>query len=337
MPSLEGHNATGDEVRRARSFHEQCFVVDAHCDTALRLVQGASLAGTSAEGHVDLARLVAGGVDLQVFALWVDPRQRRSGFTVRCLEMLEAVRRAVAAHPDRLQLIETRRDLDEVHRSGKIGVLLSIEGGEALEGSLSALRAFQCLGVRALGLTWNLRNDLGDGVGQADSRGGLTAFGRQVVQEMNRLGMIVDVSHLSEPGFWDVLEVSRHPVIASHSNARAICDHPRNLTDAQIRALAARGGVMGMNFCPEFVRSDGPATLEDVVRHIDHIVALVGPDHVGLGSDFDGIDGTPVGLEDVSRLPAVTEALLARGYDEDSVRKILGGNFLRVFQQVLPN
>jgi len=285
---------------------------------------------------VDLPRLMAGGVDLQVFALWVDPRQRRSGFTVRCLELLEAVRQAVDAHPDRLQLVETRRDLDEVQRSGKIGVLLSIEGGECLEGSLTALRAFRRLGVRALGLTWNLRNDLGDGVGQAESRGGLTAFGRQVVHELNRLGMVVDVSHLSEAGFWDVLEVSSQPVIASHSNARAVCDHPRNLTDAQIRALAQMGGVMGMNFCPEFVVSDGSPTVEDVVRHIDHIVSLVGPDHVGMGSDFDGIDGTPVGLEDVSRMPAITEALLARGYDEDSVRKIMGGNFLRVFQQVLP-
>lgn len=325
-----------NRLAASNSFHRECFVVDAHCDTALRLVNGASLEDPEPKGHVDLPRLVAGGVDLQIFALWVDARQRRGGFTVRCLELLEAVEREVAAHPDRLQLILTRQDLNAARAAGKIGVLLSIEGGEALEGSLAALRAFYRLGVRAIGLTWNGRNELADGCGDADSGGGLTAFGRQVVQEMNRLGMVVDVSHLSERGFWDVLEVSRRPVIASHSNARAVCDHRRNLYDAQIRALAENGGVMGMNFCPEFLRSDGPATLEDVVRHIDHIVDLVGPDHVGLGSDFDGIDSTPIGLEDVSRLPALTEALLARGYDEASVEKILGGNFLRVFQSVLP-
>ncbi|HEY8496697.1 MAG TPA: dipeptidase [Limnochordales bacterium] len=325
-----------NQLAASNSFHQQCFVVDAHCDTVLRLVNGGSLDDPEPAGHVDLPRLVAGGVDLQIFALWVDARQRRGGFTVRCLELLEAVEREVAAHPDRLQLILTRRDLEAARAAGKIGVLLSIEGGEALEGSLAALRAFYRLGVRALGLTWNGRNELADGCGDADSGGGLTAFGRRVVQEMNRLGMVVDVSHLSERGFWDVLEISQHPIIASHSNARAVCDHRRNLYDAQIRALAERGGVMGMNFCPEFLRSDGPATLDDVVRHIDHIVNLVGPDHVGLGSDFDGIDSTPIGLEDVSRLPALTEALLARGYDEASVAKILGGNFLRVFQSVLP-
>lgn len=324
------------QLARSAAFHRQCFVVDAHCDTVLRLVKGASLAGPEPQGHVDLPRLAAGGVDLQIFALWVDARERRGGFTVRCLELLEAVQREVAAHPDRLQLIRSRHDLSAARESGRIGVLLSIEGGEALEGSLAALRAFFRLGVRALGLTWNGRNELADGCGDADSGGGLTAFGRQVVEEMNRLGMVVDVSHLAERGFWDVLAISRHPIIASHSNARAVCDHRRNLTDAQIRALAEHGGVMGMNFFPEFLRSDGPATLEDVVRHIDHIVDLVGPDHVGLGSDFDGIDGTPIGLEDVSRLPALTEALLARGYDEASVEKILGGNFLRVFQTVLP-
>src|SRR5690606_15365141 len=261
-----------NRLAASNSFHRECFVVDAHCDTALRLVNGASLEDPEPKGHVDLPRLVAGGVDLQIFALWVDARQRRGGFTVRCLELLEAVEREVAAHPDRLQLILTRQDLNAARAAGKIGVLLSIEGGEALEGSLAALRAFYRLGVRAMGLTWNGRNELADGCGDADSGGGLTAFGRQVVQEMNRLGMVVDVSHLSERGFWDVLEVSRRPVIASHSNARAVCDHRRNLYDAQIRALAENGGVMGMNFCPEFLRSDGPATLEDVVRHIDHIV-----------------------------------------------------------------
>ena len=317
------------------ALHQRAFLVDAHCDTALRLVAGASLADAEPKGHLDLARLEAGGVDLQVFALWVDARERRGGYAVRCIDLLEAVRREAEIHADRLHIVLDRQDIEHVKNTGKIGILLSIEGGEPLEGSLSALHAFYRLGVRALGLTWNGRNELADGVGEGETGGGLTAFGRQVVREMNRLGMIVDVSHLAEAGFWHVIELSDQPIIASHSNARAVCDHRRNLTDDQIRALAERGGVMGMNFCPEFVRADGPATLEDVVRHIDHIVQLVGPDHVGLGSDFDGIDSTPIGLEDASRFPAITEALLARGYDEVSVQKILGGNFLRVFQSVL--
>lgn len=320
----------------AHAFHRRCFVVDGHCDTALRLVEGASLADDAGTGHVDLPRLETGGVDLQIFALWVDAPRRRGGYAGRCLDLLDAVVREVDAHPQRLHLVQSCEDLGNIRETGRIGVLLSIEGGEPLEGSLAALRAFFRLGVRAMGLTWNGRNELADGVGEAASRGGLTAFGRAVVREMNRLGMVVDVSHLAEPGFWDVLEISEHPVIASHSNARAVCDHVRNLTDEQIRALASRGGVMGMNFCPDFLRPGGDATMDDVLRHIDHIVDLVGPEHVGLGSDYDGIDDTPRGLEDVSRLPRLTEALLARGYNEESVQAILGGNFLRVFQQVLP-
>ncbi|MBO8141561.1 MAG: membrane dipeptidase [Firmicutes bacterium] len=320
----------------AAAFHRRCLVVDAHCDTALRLAAGASLASQRPEGHVDLDRLAAGGVDVQVFALWADARERRSGLTVRCLDLLDAVWREMERWSDKLHPILTAADLEEAQASAKIGVLLSIEGGEALEGSLSALRAFYRLGVRAMGLTWNGRNDLADGVGEAATGGGLTSFGRQVVKEMERLGMVVDVSHLAEAGFWHVLEIYPGPVIASHSNARAVCDHPRNLTDRQIRALAGTGGVMGINFCPDFLRAGGGATLDDVVRHIDHIVGLVGPDHVGIGSDYDGIDSTPAGLEDVSRLPALTEALLRRGYGEKAVAAILGGNFARVFRQVLP-
>ncbi|HLT59379.1 MAG: dipeptidase [Limnochordales bacterium] len=320
----------------AHAFHQRCFVVDAHCDTALRLADGASLSGGDGAGHVDLPRLLAGGVDLQFFALWVDARQRRSGFAVRCLDLLDAVVREVERHHQHLSPILTSQDLRKAAEEGKIGVLLSIEGGEALEGNLAALRAFHRLGVRAMGLTWNGRNDLADGVDEGAAGGGLTRFGRAVVREMNRLHMVVDVSHLAEAGFWHVLELSEHPVIASHSNARALCDHPRNLTDQQIRALAGQGGVIGINFCSEFLRAGGGATVDDVVRHIDHIVDLVGPGHVGLGSDYDGIDAPPAGLEDVSCLPRLTEALLARGYDEESVQGILGGNFLRVLQQILP-
>lgn len=325
-------------MREGHRLHRESFVVDAHCDTALRLAAGGTLtpAAGAASGHVDLPRLRAGGVDLQVFALWVDSDQRRHGRLRRCLELLDAVVSETVRLGDDLHLILTPRDIDAAATQGKIGVLLSIEDGAALEGSLSALKAFYRLGVRALGLTWNGRNELGEGVGAAQGAGGgLTAFGREVVREMNRLGMVVDVSHLSDAGFWDVLDVSEAPVIASHSNARAVCDHPRNLTDAQIRALAQAGGVMGINFCPPFLHRSGSASVDDIVRHVDHIVDLVGPGHVGLGSDFDGISSTPVGAEDASRFPAVTEALAARGYADDAIRAFLGGNFLRVFRQIL--
>lgn len=321
-----------------QSIHEKSFVVDAHCDTALRLVAGETLTPPPGElsGHVDLPRLRAGGVNLQLFALWVDADHRREGFLRRCLDMLDAVNMEVTRCSDELHLVTAADDLETLSRTGKIGVMLSIEDGAALEGSLAALRAFYRLGVRAVGLTWNGRNELAEGVGAAVGQGrGLTSFGRDVVREMNRLGMVVDVSHLAERGFWDVLDVSDAPIIASHSNARAVCDHVRNLTDEQIKALAQRGGVMGINFCPPFLRSDGPATVDDIVRHIDYIVDLVGPEHVGFGSDYDGITTTPVGAEDVSRLPAVTEALMARGYDEAAVRAIVGNNFMRVFRQIL--
>lgn len=321
----------------AQRIHNESFVIDAHCDTALRLVDGETLTPSddSRNGHVDLPRLRAGGVNVQIFALWVDA-DNNTGLLRRCLDMLDAVTSEAARLSDDLHLIISADDIETVEKTGKIGVMLSIEDGAALEGSLSALRAMYKLGVRAMGLTWNGRNELGEGVGAAVGRGrGLTPFGRDVVREMNRLGMVVDVSHLSEAGFWDVLDVSTEPIIASHSNARALCDHPRNLTDEQIKALAERGGVMGINFFVPFLRRDGQASIDDIVRHIDHIVGLVGPAHVGFGSDFDGISRTPTGAEDVGRLPAITEALLRRGYREDDVRGILGNNFLRVIRQIL--
>lgn len=323
----------------ALSLHESSYVVDAHCDTALRLAKGVSLtpgADGEEDGHVDLPRLRKGGVDLQVFALWVDHDRHTLNAPQRALTLLDAVWREIDNHPDALRPILDAADLDAARAEGKIGVMLSIEDGAALGGSTAALRMFYRLGVRARGLTWNGRNELAEGVGPQQSGGGLTQFGRDVIGEMDRLGMVVDVSHLTERGFWDVTETTTRPFIASHSNARALCDHPRNLTDEQIKALAERGGVMGMNFFAVFIQEDGGASIADVVRHIDHIAALVGPEHIGIGSDYDGISRTPAGLEDVATLPRLTEALLAEGYDEAVIRGILGGNFKRVFEEVLP-
>lgn len=321
----------------AIALHERSFVVDAHCDTVLRLAKGESLTPETGEpkGHVDIPRLRAGGVDLQVFALWVDHDRHTLHAPQRALTLLDAMWREIEAHPDVLVPILQASDVARAKSEEKIGVLLSIEDGAALGGSLAALRMFYRLGVRALGLTWNGRNELADGAGSEESGGGLTKFGQDVVREMERLGMIVDVSHITEPGFWDVVKSTQKPFIASHSNARALCDHPRNLTDDQIKALADRGGVMGMNFFSDFVRSEGPTTITDMVDHIEHIAQLVGPEHIGIGSDYDGISRTPVGLEDVSTLPRLTDALLQRGFEDDAIVGILGANFKRVFETIL--
>ena len=333
LPATE---AADELVRRARRLHSQALVFDAHADTvALDVVEGRRRLGeTGKGGHVDLPRLRAGGVGLQVFTLFVPPAVPPAWNTLRALQVLDALAAELAANPDAFLWVVRGADIDRARQERRIGVIVTLEGCEVLAGSLSVLHAFYRLGVRAAGLTWNARNELADGVGEPRGAG-LTAFGRKVVEEMNALGMVVDVSHLSTRGFWEVLELSRHPVVASHSNAFALCPHQRNLTDDQIRGLAEKGGVMGINFFPGFLREDGRASIEDVVRHIDHVVSLVGPDHVGLGSDFDGISSTPQGLEDVSRLPALTEALVRRGYPDDAILKILGENFARVFRHVL--
>ena len=325
-----------EPAARARRLHAQALVFDAHADTvAVDVAAGRRrLAETGKGGHVDLPRLRAGGVRVQVFTLFVPPSVPAGWSSVRALEILDVLHAELAASPEAFLWVRRAADLDRARAEGRLGVVVTLEGCEVLSGSPALLRTFYRLGVRAAGLTWNVRNDLADGVGEPRGAG-LTAFGRQVVQEMNELGMVVDVSHLSVQGFWEVLELSRHPVVASHSNAHALCRHRRNLTDQQIRALAQKGGVMGINFFPEFLREDGPASLEDVVRHIDHVVSLVGPQHVGLGSDFDGIPSTPDGLDDVSRLPALTEALIRRGYPDEAILGILGENFARVFRQVL--
>ncbi|MEW6723640.1 MAG: dipeptidase [Bacillota bacterium] len=314
--------------------HRSATVVDTHCDTLLSLASGRrQLKERCDQGHIDLPRLKEGGVDVQFFACYIEPQYKPERAVKRVLQMIDVFYREMEANHSDIELARTVGDIERISSLGKVAAVLSIEGGEAIGDDLGILRVLHRLGVRALGLVWNERNSLADGLAERRTRGGLTNLGVQVVQEMNRLGMIVDVSHLTDEGFWDVIEVSRQPIIASHSNARAVCDHPRNLTDDQIVALAKNGGVMGMNFAPAFVRPEAP-TIEDLLDHIDHICRLVGPDHVGLGSDFDGISGTPRGLEDVTQLPSLTAGLVRRGYRAADIRKILGDNHLRVMREV---
>lgn len=315
--------------------HENLFVMDAHCDTALLLAEGATLQPRGkTKGHVDLPRLRQGGVNVQIFALWVHHERYRFTAVQRCLTLLDAVWRELENNPQ-LYPVLAPADFQRSQAEDKVGILLSIEDGAALGGSLAVLRMFYRLGVRALGLTWNGRNELADGVGVSSRPGGLTSFGREVVAEMERLGMVIDVSHLAEPGFWDVFDLASKPFIASHSNARAICDHPRNLTDAQIKAVAEKGGVIGINFFSSFLTTRNDASIDDVVGHIEYMFDLVGPDYVGIGSDFDGISKTPSGLQDVSCLPTLSEALLKRGHTMETVAKVMGENFRRVFAEVM--
>ena len=317
------------EEDRAAQLHREALVWDSHCDTLMDIATGKrTLADHDGGGHLDLPRMKAGGVNVQIFAIYVP----KPPFLRQALEYIGAFYRELETNSDHLTLVTEATDLT-AENDHRVKAILSIEGGEALEGAPAILPCLYQLGVRAMGLTWNWRNQLADGVWESRTGGGLTNLGLKTVAEMNRLGIVVDVSHLSETGFWDVLEHSSHPVIASHSNARRLCDHPRNLTDEQIKALANQGGVMGINFAPAFL-GEG-ASLTHVLDQIDYITRLVGPDHVGLGSDYDGIAATPKGLEDVSTLPNVTRGLVARGYGDADIKKLLGTNFQRVFQRIL--
>lgn len=317
-------------------------VFDTHCDTILEWVnRGRDLGVRSGEGHVDLPRLREGGVQVQFFACFIEPRYKPDRGLPRVLQLIDAIHRMVAAYPEQVAVATTSAEIAAIRQSGRIAAVISIEGGEAIGSGdeatlLSGLRSVYRLGVRCLSLTWNERNLLADGAGDARSGGGLSNLGAAVVAEMNRLRMIVDVSHLSERGFWDVMEVSQQPVLASHSCCWALHAHRRNLKDDQIRALAQAGGVVGINFYPDFLTADpNQATLEHVLDHIEHALQVGGPDCVGLGADYDGIDTTPLGLEDATRYPALAEGLLRRGYSSDVVEKIMGGNHLRLFRQVV--
>ncbi|RLI19338.1 membrane dipeptidase [Candidatus Bathyarchaeota archaeon] len=316
------------------------MVVDTHCDTLLRILpppgsgrKPIKLGERSDEGHIDLPRLRDGGVDCQVFAIYTGWRPNPPDALLRALQLIIAFERECDENED-LVKAESYGDIMRAVEGGRIAGLLSLEGAEPLMGDPEMIRVFHRLGVRMISLTWNWRNPFADGVAASRAESRLTDLGLEAIGEMERLGIILDVSHLSDSCFWDVAEVAGRPFIASHSNCRALCNHPRNLTDDMIRAIADHGGVVGINFAPDFIHKE-KATLSRVVDHIDHVVEVAGIDHVGLGSDFDGIRSTPEGLEDVSRLPGITEELLRRGYSEGEIRKILGGNHLRVFREVI--
>lgn len=328
------------QEERAERLHRKAVVVDTHCDTLGHFLQQPRprrlprrLGERSDQGHLDLPRMVEGGVTCQTFAMYTGNRAIVPDATLRALQMVDVFYREVEAN-DGIVAVTKPDEILIAKRAGKATAFLSMEGAEPLMGDISLLRVFYRLGVRMLSFAWNYRTPFADGLGAKRAESKLPELGVQALEEMERLGMVFDVSHLCDSNFWDVNDMIKGPFMASHSNSRAVCDHQRNLTDDMICALADHGGVMGMNFAPGFVAKENP-TVENVVDHMDHIVSLVGPNHIGLGSDFDGIGQPPVGLEDVSKMPNITRVLVKREYSDEDILKILGGNHLRVFKEVL--
>ena len=381
--------------------HKSAIVIDTHADTPQRFVdEHYDLGDPPNGGDLNLASIRKGNLGAEFFSIWVEPSLFKGQYARRTLELIDSVDRQVAAHPDRMVSAASADDIERAHRAHKFAALMGIEGGHSIENSLALLRQYYALGVRYMTLTWNNSNGWADSSGDINdssvphTKEGLSEFGKDVVYEMNRLGMMVDVSHVSDKTFYRTLIISRAPVIASHSSARALCDAPRNMSDDMLRAIArsggpdSKGGVVQVNFYSGFISQryrdalkaiapevdkqvealkakasadgqdktpEGRAALQDqidklqrsyadriprpplseLIDHIDHIAKVAGVDHVGLGSDFDGVSGQlPEGIDSPADLPKITAALMARGYSAEDCRKILGGNLLRVFREV---
>jgi len=369
----------------AMLIHRRAITIDMHADTAQRLLdEGVDLSQQLADGHFDTPRARAGGLDAQFFSIWVEPQLFGGGGTSavkRADDQIAAVRALVEKHPDQWELATSAADIRRINGENKLAALLGLEGGYAIDERLEMVNRYFNLGVRYMSPAWsvstNWAGSSNDAVGQTR---GLNDFGRDVIREMNRLGMMVDVSHVSDPTFWDIIEVASQPVIATHSGCRAIANVPRNLTDDMIQAIAKTGGVVNVIFYPEHlepgwgekkrivdreiaprvqrasnkekgnaaqkkmardrVRQEEyskrlpPVSVSRLVDHIDHVVRLVGVDHVGIGSDFDGVQITLSDLATVEDLPNLTRELVRRGYTPEDVEKILGGNMLRVMEQI---
>ena len=308
------------------------YTVDLHCDVVCKMLQHPGLVFDRADPRLDVtaARLREGNVSLQVFALFLPdslPKEPESLF--RAAELYAS---GVLSHPD-MTPITRAGDLDKAQQAGKIGALFSLEGADGLQGNFWALRLLHRFGIRLLGPTWNHANWACDGAMEPRG-GGLTKNGKRLVAECENLGILIDVSHLSDRGFWDVADTAGRPFFASHSNARSLVPHARNLTDDQIRALIAVEGIIGVTFVPWFLTRREPAGIDDVLKHVEHLCALGGHRHIAFGSDFDGIDRHPAGLAHPGQYPALAEALL-RKYPEELVRGFMGENAKRFLQKNL--
>jgi membrane dipeptidase len=319
-----------------KSFHHHTKMIDLHNDILERMVADTSyrLKNRYTYNHTDIPRLKEGGVDLQFFSVWVSPTQY-TNYYQQALNMLNIFNREMNENQNSIAQARNWNQADSIINQNKIAAVIGVEGGHHIEDSIEKLVNLYNAGMRYLTITWN--NSTSWAVSAADSRSttvGLSDFGRQVIRTLDSLGVIIDVSHTGIKTIQDILQVTTKPIIASHSGARALRNNTRNLYDWQIQDIANSGGVIGVVFYPPFLNGTNNATIQDVVNHIDYIKNLVGVDYVAIGSDFDGIGVTPVGLEDVSKFPALTEALFNRGYSREDVEKILYKNFKRVFQQV---
>jgi len=367
---------------RARQLHARAIVVDGHADTTQRLIfdRTFDIGARHRDGNLDIPRMRDGGLDALFFSIWVPSDVTGPIAIKRALVQIDAVREAVRTHPGDLVLATTAGDVRRAAADHRIAALMGMEGGHMIDRDLRVLRDFAALGVRYLTLTHFKNTEWADSATDTPAHNGLTEFGKDVVRELNRLGVIVDVSHVSDKTFYDAIAVSTAPVMASHSSTRALAGHPRNMTDDMLRALARNGGVVMINYHAAYIsnefriasekrsgdvvaqmdamskkcggneacttmegeRLDHEAmasgqlpkvTWDTIIDHIDHAVKVAGVDHVGLGSDFDGAT-MPLGMEDVSMLPRITDALLRKGYSEHDVEQILGANVLRVMEQV---
>jgi len=380
-----------DIIAKAKAIHTRVLTVDTHCDTPMRMVESdwdvgeRHIQGQRSSGKIDLPRMKEGGLDAEFFAAYVGQRKRTEEnyrwAMDRADELIRAVTSMCEKYSDRIALATTPGDAYKNEQGGRLSAFIGIENGFPIGKDISNIKRYYDMGVRYITLCHSSNNDICDS--STDKNGaehnGLSNFGRQVVAEMNRLGMIVDVSHISDEAFYDVLEVSKAPVIASHSCVRALCGHPRNLSDDMLRALAKHDGVIQICLLSEYLKEPQPnpereealaalqkkygpweevtdpqvreryrvehhavldkypskkATVEDAVDHIDYVIKLVGIDHIGIGTDFDGGGGI-IGCDDVSEMPNITIELVRRGYSEEDIRKIWGGNFIRVFRKVI--
>jgi len=329
-------------LTRARALHRQVPLIDGHNDypwalrdnNAERDFGKLDIRVPQPKIHTDIPRLRAGGVGGQFWSVYIPATIQGSEAVVATLEQIDVVHRMTRRYPDTFELATTAADVERIFKAGKIASLIGMEGGHSIDDSLAALRMFHAAGARYMTLTHGTNLRWADSGTDKPRSGGLSRFGEEVVREMNHLGMIVDLSHTSSETMEDAIRVSEAPVIFSHSDARALRDHGRNVPDNVLRLLPKNGGVVMVTFVPNFLVRDGKATLTDVANHMDHVRKVAGPDHVGIGGDFDGITTVPVGLEDVSKYPALTAELLRRGWSDTDVRKALGLNVLRVMRRV---
>ncbi|RXH56359.1 dipeptidase [Granulicella sibirica] len=364
--------------------HRSALVLDCHADTPQRFVdENWSFTDGVGTGQLSLDTARAGGLAGEIFALWVDPDQWPGRFAHRAFSLLDGLLEQIRLHPNDLQLCLTPDDILTAKAANRFAAVIAIEGGHAIENDLGLLRLFHRLGVRCMTLTWSNSNEWADSSGDIDDpaiphHGGLTPFGREVIAEMNRLGIIIDVSHVSDATFWDVLRTTRAPIIASHSSSRVLTQAPRNLTDEMLRALATANGVAMVNFFPAFIDENwrqawnaqreervaahailekqyegtpvpfhasnkldrdfaariGRAPFDSLIDHFMHMIDVAGIDHVGIGTDFDGIPQPPDGIDTAADLPKFTAALMARGCSAEDMHKLLGGNLMRVFRDI---